>query len=412
MKILVVSQYFYPEAFKINDLVQSLISQGHDVTVLTGIPNYPQGRWLDGYGLTSCGRSAWGETKVLRVPLVPRMKGKRWQLAVNYVSFAFLASLLGPFLCRGKFDLIFVFEPSPFTVGLPAVLLRYLKKIPLIFWVQDLWPESLVATNTVRSPLILKWVGALVRFIYKRCDRVLVQSEGFVEPAISAGADPKRIHYFPNWAESLYQPVPLDGNNDRPAGFPEGFRLVFAGNLGEAQSLETILGAAERLHDIPDLHWVIVGDGRRREWMQNEAQRLHLENRIHFLGKHPMETMPRFFSNADVLLATLRPDPVFSLTIPSKVQTYLACAKPVLAALDGEGARIIMESGGGVAVPAGDAAGLADATLRLYRMKKEEREAMGQRGREYYEKHYDRIRLLEKLETWMRETVEEGMCES
>ena len=412
MKILIVSQYFWPENFRINDLAQGLTERGHRVTVLTGQPNYPGGKIFPGYGFFKRPREQFDHAEIIRAPLFPRGRGGAVRLFLNYLSFTFFASLVALFRCRKKYDLIFVFEPSPFTVGLPAILLRSLKKIPLMFWVQDLWPESLVATGAIRSPFILKWVGVMVRAIYKRCDRVLVQSEGFVEPAIAAGADPKRIHYFPNWSESIYQPAQVNSQPPPSAEFPDGFCLIFAGNLGEAQSLETLLGAAERLRDTHDIHWVIIGDGRRREWMQNETRRLNLENQIHFLGKHPIEAMPGFFSQSDVLLATLRPDPVFSLTIPSKVQSYLACAKPVLAALDGEGARVIMESGGGVAVAAGDAAGLAEAALGLYRLQEEERAAMGLRGRKYYEKHYDRNRLLGKLESWMQEMIEEGMCES
>ena len=409
MKILIVSQYFWPENFRINDLAQGLVERGHKITVLTGLPNYPSGKFFSGYGFFKQPRESFDGVKIIRAPLIPRGRGGAIRLSLNYLSFALFASLVALFRFRKKYDLIFVFEPSPFTVGLPAIVLRSLKKIPLMFWVQDLWPESLTATGSVRSPLILECVGKMVRSIYKRCDRVLVQSEGFIDPAVRAGAEPKRICFFPNWSEDIYQPAKANGELPPPVEFPQGFCLMFAGNLGEAQSLETLLGAAERLRDTQDIQWVIVGDGRRREWMQNEAHRLHLENRIHFLGKHPVESMPQFFSHSDALLATLKPDPVFSLTIPSKVQSYLACAKPVLAALDGEGARIIKDSGGGIAVPAGDAAGLAEAALKLYRMREEERVAIGQQGRQYYEEHFNRSKLLGQLETWMQEMVEEGI---
>lgn len=408
MKILIVSQYFWPETFKINDLARGMVDRGHKVTVLTGQPNYPGGEFFPGYGFFKQPREPFGDVKIIRAPLIPRGRGGAVRLSLNYLSFALFASLIALFRFRQKYDLIFVFEPSPFTVGLPAILLRYLKKIPLMFWVQDLWPESLIATGAIRSPSILKWVGKMVRFIYKRCDRVLVQSEGFIDPAISAGADPQKIHYFPNWSENIFQPSKANDKPPTSPEFPDGFCLMFAGNLGEAQSLETLLGAAEQLRNINDIYWIIVGDGRRREWMHNETKRLGLENQIHFLGKHPIEAMPGFFAQSDVLLATLRPDPVFSLTIPSKVQSYLACAKPILAALDGEGARIITESKGGIAVAAGDAAGLAEAALGLYRMKEEDRVAMGQLGRKYYDEYFDRSKLFGKLESWMQQMMEEA----
>ncbi|MCB0368535.1 MAG: glycosyltransferase family 4 protein, partial [Bdellovibrionales bacterium] len=185
MRILIISQYFYPESFRINDLAFGLLARGHKVTVLTGLPNYPSGRLFENFSWRSVGACEHEGVKVYRVPLIVRGRAKSWQLALNYISFAFFACLLGPFFCREKYDLVFVFEPSPFTVGLPGALFRVLKKAPLLFWVQDLWPESLTATGAVKSPLVIKWVGKMVRFIYRRCDRVLLQSRGFRQPAIA-----------------------------------------------------------------------------------------------------------------------------------------------------------------------------------------------------------------------------------
>ncbi|MFQ5345290.1 MAG: glycosyltransferase family 4 protein [Mariprofundus sp.] len=405
MKILIVSQYFWPENFRINDLALELKGRGHEVTILTGLPNYPAGRWFNGFGYASCGRSEWQGISIIRVPMLRRMSGRGWQLALNYMSYAMAASLLGPILCRGRFDVVLAYEPSPFTVGIPAAMMRWLKGAPMMFWVQDLWPESLTAAGAVRSRYILKLVGSMVRWIYARCDRVLVQSEGFIKPAVAAGADPGRIRYFPNWAEDFYQPLVLPDDALEYAEMPVGFNIVFAGNMGEAQSLQTILEAVERLRDVPDIHWTMIGDGRRSSWMQEEAVKRGLD-RIHFLGLRSPEQMPRYFSLADTLLATLRPDPVFSLTIPSKVQSYLACGRPIVAALDGEGARIIEAAGAGFAMPAGDAEGLADSILRLYNMKQTERDAMGCAARAYYDAHFKRKVLIDQLDKWIRKLVE------
>ena len=180
MKILIVTQYFWPESFRINDLALGLKERGHMVTVLTGMPNYPSGRLFQGYGLFSQSKDEFQGILIHRVPLIPRGKGERWRLALNYLSFTCFASLLAPLRCRGVFDLIFVYEPSPITVGLPALVLKPLKRAPIIFWVHDLWPESLSATEAVRSEPVLRSVAKLVRFIYRRCDRILVQSEGFI----------------------------------------------------------------------------------------------------------------------------------------------------------------------------------------------------------------------------------------
>ncbi len=413
MKILIVSQYFWPETFRINDLTKALDLRGHKVTVLTGIPNYPDGKFFPGYGWLKRPQERLGDVEIIRVPIFARGKGGGWQLALNYLSFVVSACLFGPFFCRGRFDLIFVFEPSPFTVGIPGMLFRWLKKAPMMFWVQDLWPESLAATGAIKNACVLRWVGHMVRVIYSHCDRVLIQSEAFKEPAIAAGADPKKTYYFPNWAEALYQPITLPTDAVERDDIPDRFCIMFAGNLGDAQSLETILQAAKIINRRDqDVCWIMIGDGRRLTWMKNEAKQLGLENQIHFLGRRPMETMPRYFALADALLVTLRSDPGFSHTIPSKVQSYLACGRPIIAALDGEGARIVNDSLAGFAVDAGDVDALAETLLRLKKMPKHNREQMGLRGRVYFEKHFESEKLITQLEAWMNEMIKEGLCVS
>ncbi|MFQ5346150.1 MAG: glycosyltransferase family 4 protein, partial [Mariprofundus sp.] len=219
-----------------------------------------------------------------------------------------------------------------------------------------------------------------------------------------------RTFYYPNWAESFYRPLPA--TNIQGVGFPEGFKVIFAGNLGEAQSLETIVAAAGRLKGkAADIHWIMVGYGRRCDWMQQQVQRLGLERQVHFPGRFPAAAMPEFFAHADALLVTLKSDDVFAQTIPSKVQSYMACAKPVLAALNGEGARVIEEAAG-IAVAAENDHALAEAVLELYHMPAEQRLAMGNRGRDYYNRCFERNMLVKKLEQWMVEVKEEGLCES
>ena len=405
MKVLVISQYFWPEAFRINDLVQGLTERGHGVTVLTGKPNYPDGSFFPGYGFLRPVREEYRGAEVLRVPLVPRGSGRAAALGINYLSFVLFAGLFGPLLCRGSYNLVFVFEPSPITVGLPAVIMKKIKGAPLMFWVQDLWPESLSATGAVRSERALGWVSKMVRYIYRGCDRVLVQSKGFVARVEAQGARSDEIFYFPNWAESFYEPTePEEGAPERRE-MPRGFRVVFAGNIGAAQSFETILGAAERLKDHSGIHWVVFGDGRRRKWVESRVRELGLESKVHLLGRRPVESMSRYYALADALLVSLRREPIFSLTIPGKVQSYLASGRPIIAALDGEGAQVIREAEAGLTAPAEDADALAEAVLRLYEMSPEEREAMGRRGRTYFEEHFERDKLLDRLEGWMEELI-------
>ncbi len=398
-----VTQYFWPEDFRINDLVLGLKQRGWEVSILTGKPNYPGGRFFDGYGFLKRGSDNYEGIAVTRVPLVSRGSGGALRLAANYLSFAVLASIIGPLRCRGKYDMIFVYEPSPVTVGLPAIVLKKLRGAPIFFWVQDLWPESLSATDMVRSPLILRVVERLVRFIYRRCDRLLVQSRAFVEPVKRLGADPDQIEYFPNSAEQLYQPTSAPDDAVERSILPGGFLVMFAGNIGAAQDFETILSAAELLRSDRDIQWVILGDGRMATWVRNEISRRGLKESVHLMGRYPVEAMPRFFGMADVMLVTLRKYPIYALTIPAKVQSYLACARPIIAALEGEGARIVTEGGAGFVVPAEDPGRLAEAVREMRRLPKDKREAMGASGRAYYLKNFDRDMLLDRLDGWLRD---------
>ncbi|MBU2631396.1 MAG: glycosyltransferase family 4 protein, partial [Proteobacteria bacterium] len=270
MKILIVSQYFWPENFRINDLAVGLMERGHEVSVLTGIPNYPEGQFSTGYGLFTNRKEVYKDVRIIRVPLFPRGKGDRVRLFLNYISFALFSSVLSISLYREEFDLLFVFEPSPITVGLPAIVLKKLKSIPIFFWVQDLWPESLSATGAINSKTLLNIVRKLVCFIYKRCDRILIQSPAFSPLIESQGVISERIHFFPNSIEAVYQPVLEQSNVDIRDLLPSGFCIMFAGNIGAAQDFETILLAAQKLKEYSDIHWVVLGDGRRFEWVKKE----------------------------------------------------------------------------------------------------------------------------------------------
>lgn len=403
MQVLIVTQYFWPENFRINDVAVGLQEKGHDVTVLTGQPNYPDGRFFPGYGFWSKPEERYQGIRVVRVPLIPRGNGGALRLLLNFCSFAFSASLMGPWRCRAPYDTILVFEPSPVTVGIPALVLKKLRGTPILFWVQDLWPESLAATGATKSRWILNAVEALVRRIYRHCDRILVQSEAFRSPIERLGVEGGRIAYFPNSAEPFYQPLSVEREAPERASLPEGFRVIFGGNIGKAQSFETILEAAGLLRGREDIHWVILGDGRMASWVRDEVQKRGLNKTVHLLGRFPAEAMPRYFALADVLLVTLRKEPIFSLTIPSKVQSYLACGKPIVAALDGEGARIVREAEAGLTLDPEDGKALADAILTMYRMPAKARQAMGLSGRRYFESHFERELLLNRLDRWITE---------
>ncbi len=401
MNILIVTQYFWPENFRINDLAIGLHEKGHSISVLTGIPNYPGGRFFKGYGFFSKRSENYHGISVFRVPLTPRGKGTGFRLAVNYLSFALFASLWGPFICRDNYDIIFVYEPSPITVGIPALVMKKIKSAPVMFWMQDLWPESLTAAGAVESKIVLKLFEFLVRIIYRGCDRILAQSRAFIPNILRLTGDSKEVLYYPNSAEEFYQPVNVDDEAPEQVVMPEGFRITFAGNIGAAQDFETILAAAELIKEQKDIKWVIIGDGRMLPWVKDQVNKRGLGQTVHLPGRYPAEAMPRFFALSDALLVSLKKEPIFSLTIPAKIQSYLACAKPIVAALDGEGAKVIEESGSGIACPAENPNALSEAVLRMYGMKEKERQLMGKNGRIYFEKNFERNMLLDRLEGWM-----------
>ncbi len=408
MKILVVTQYFWPENFRINDLVDGLVSKGHEVTVLTGKPNYPAGKFFSGYSFFNKNFESRNGIKICRVPLVPRGSDNKLLLAINYLSFVLFGLFLGPIYCRSKYDLIFAYSVSPITLVIPARFIGWLRKTPVIIWVQDLWPESLTATGAVSNQRIISAVSKLVKWIYKGCDLVLVQSRQFTDAIAKFNVDKKRIRYFPNTAESLYKPISLSDNSDVTNAVPNGFVVMFAGNIGVAQDFETILKAAVLTNENKNIHWVVLGNGRQFEWVKSEIIKLNLSDTVHLLGSYPMTDMPVFFSKADVMLVTLKKEPIFSLTIPGKVQSYLACAKPIISALDGEGGQVIKESGAGLSVAAEDPVALANAVLEMEQMDKASINKMGEKGLDYYNNNFDRNMLLGKLEEMMHELVEKG----
>lgn len=402
MKLLVVSQYFWPENFRVNDLVAELVQRGHEVTVLTGVPNYPGGTVFESYQRNPDGFREYAGAHVVRVPLVPRGAGGA-RLLLNYASFVLTASVLGVWRLRQQqFDVTFVFEPSPVTVGLPAILLGRLKRAPVVFWVLDLWPDTLVAVGVLRSPWVLSLVGWMVRFIYDRCALVLGQSRGFLQHIARYCADVSKIRYFPSWAEDVYaekEVVPAPEVEYRP----DLFNVLFAGNIGEAQDMPAVLDAAEALKEDPRFRWLIVGDGRKSDWLRQEVALRGLEDRVLLLGRYPIDRMPSFYAHADALLVSLKSNPVFSMTIPGKVQSYLLAGVPLLGMLDGEGAKVIRESGAGRVCSAGCGQALADAALEMAALTREERASMGLRGAEYAQREFGRGALMDRLESMFDE---------
>jgi colanic acid biosynthesis glycosyl transferase WcaI len=402
VRLLVVTQYFWPEDFRINELVSELSARGHEITVLTGKPNYPSGKVLAEFVRDREMFASYDGARVIRVPMLARGNGTI-RLLLNYATFAVSATICGAVgLANAEFDAVFAFEPSPVTVGIPAVVLRMLHGWPVAFWVLDQWPETLAAVGMVRSERALAAVGRLVRWIYTRCDVVLSPSRSLI-PQVARYCRPgQRVEYFPNWAESVYESASHDPAPEVPPS-DHTFSVMFAGNIGEAQDFPAILDAAERLKSHDEIRWLIVGDGRMAAWVREEIVRRKLDNSVVMLGRYPTERMPSFFQHADALLVSLKPNPVFAMTSPGKIQSYLSFGRPVIAMLDGEGATVIEEANAGLTGPAGDAAQLAANVLRLAAMSDEERAAIGKRGAEYAHREFSRRALVDRLEHWLRD---------
>ena len=396
MKILVVTQYFWPENFRINDLALGLSERGHHVEVLTGKPNYPNGHFYPGYSFFSTPIEGWKGIQIHRSKLIPRGKSGSLRLMLNYVSFAFFSTI--KVLTIGRdFDKILVYEPSPITVGLPAIVYKYFNKVPIYFWVQDLWPQSVTAAGGTSNKFVINVLEKVTRWIYKKSDKILIQSEAFREILIQQSVENKKIIYYPNSVENFFKTEPVDATIDNT--LPKGFRVMFAGNIGEAQDFETIIQAAKILCETsPSVKWIILGDGRKKSYIEQEIKRLGLENQVFLMGSFPVTDMPKFFTCADCLLVSLKSEYIFSLTIPSKIQSYLACGKPIIGSLDGEGARVILEAKSGLVSNAENPEMLASKIKELSTLPVDDLTLMGNNGRNYFRNNFERELLIDRLE--------------
>jgi colanic acid biosynthesis glycosyl transferase WcaI len=398
MRILIVSQYFWPETFKINDLAVSLKERGHEVEVLAGMPNYPKGKFFDGYGYFKKKSDNYNGIKIMRVSHPPRGNGSTLKLITNLIAFAFFASFEILFRARKKYDVIFVYGIH-ITIGLPAIFLSKVKRIPIVLWVQDLWPETIYAASDIKSSKYNRILCSIVKFIYKNCSKILISSRGFSSSIMSKGVDKNKIAYIPNWAEDFYQKKCSESNNELDKLIPQkGLKLMFAGNIGDAQDFGSIIKAAEIINQGVEIQWIIIGDGRKKIWAEQEVRERKLSNNFHFLGRYPVETMPYFFSKADAMLMTLKDEYIFSLTVPSRLQTYMACGKPVLAMINGEGAEIINEANAGFTCIAGDYKKLAENIIAFSKLSNDEREKQSSNSFNYYHQNFDKKHIIDNIE--------------
>lgn len=394
MKIIIVTQYFYPENFKCNDMAFELQRRGHDVTVITAIPNYPQGRFFDGYGLFKKRNEFFNGVCVHRSFLFPRGKGKGFRLALNYISYTIFSSITAIRLgLKNKYDAIIVHEPSPILVGIPAIILKKLQKIPMHFWVLDLWPESLSAAGGITNKYILTFFENITKWIYRNSNTILIGSKGYRRSINMKGDFDNKIKYFPNWVEESL----VNRKYTSVADFPVGFNVVFAGNMGDAQDIPHILDAILRLKGKP-INMIFIGDGRKKDLVKQFANEHNIQNQIYCLGRHPLELMPSFFQKADVLFMALKDEPIFSLTVPSRIQAYMSAGKPIVAMINGEGADLIREADCGWSVHAEDSEALANLFDYLSTIDKAILLEKGLNGKRYSEENFEFSRCIDNLE--------------
>lgn len=397
MKILLLSQWYPPEPMKLlSDLTATLQELGHTVTVLTGFPNWPSGRVYPGYRLRLWQRETLDGVSVIRVALFPDHSRNPVRRALNFISFAISAAFLGPWLVQRP-DAIHVVHP-PITVGLPAWVLSRWWRIPFTMEIQDMWPENLESTGMVRSRRILGLVGAFASWVYRGSVGIRVISPGFLRNLIEKRVPPHKVRVISNWVDADYY-SPREPNRELAAryGMAGRFNVLYAGTIGLAQGLDVVLAAAESLRlSLPDVQFVLAGDGLDYERLKLEAQTRGLSN-VRFLGRLTGDCMPALYACANVLFLHLKHDPLFAMTIPHKVFTYLASSKPVLVGGEGDVVRIVVESRAGLACAPSDPDALANSVAALYSKSVVERDAMGKNGRQVACANYGRRHLVGQI---------------
>lgn len=387
MKLLVVCQYFYPEQFKISDICFELVKCGHNITVLTGLPNYPSGVIPKDYLWFKRRYEDINGVQVIRSCLAARGQGKL-RLALNYLSFAICASIKALFI-KKDFDLVLVWQLSPITMTLPGLLLKKLTGKPLLLYCQDLWPESIVATGANKEGIIYKVLLSFCKYVYHRVDKIFISSKMFERYFDEVIGINSGISYLPVYAESLFENIESIKNKS------DTINLVFAGNIGEIQNVETIIKAANELKDLDKVIWHIIGDGSDRINCEKIAAKCGLSNVI-FYGQRPIEQMPDFYSMADAFLVTLKANKEISYTLPNKVQSYMATGKPIIGAIDGETRFVIEEAHCGFCCNAEDHTALAQL-VKEFVFNTENYSIMGENGRKYYLEHFDKKIFMKRL---------------
>lgn len=397
-KILVISQYFYPENFRINDICSEWVKRGYNVTVVTGIPNYPQGKFYDGYGLWKKRKECWKGIDIVRIPLIPRGNSSLG-LLLNYFSFV-ISGFIWNLITQVKADRVFIFEVSPMTQALCGIQYAKRKKIPCYIYVQDLWPENVEIITGIHYKFVLKPIERMVDYIYSNCNLIFATSESFVEEIKKRVNDKKeKVVYWPQYAEEFYVPVK---RNIPKAEKKSMFKIMFTGNIGVAQGLDVLPGTAIILkRNKCYVKFVLVGDGRNKERLRKLIKEHEVEAFFEFRGRIPPEDIPDVLSEGDIAFISFNDNSLFAKTIPAKLQTYMACGMPILAAATGETRSIIENFNCGVCCGIGDEGGLANAIIMIKRMDEEILQEMSLNSLEYSRRYFNKKVLMDKMDKYL-----------
>lgn len=384
-RILMLTQLFDPEpTFKGLVFARELVRQGFDVEVVTGFPNYPGGKVYPDYKIKWLQRELIDGVHVTRVPLYPNHNQSAIKRVVNYLSFSASALIYGLFFAK-RADVIYAYHP-PLTVGVASTLIRLFRRIPVVYDIQDIWPDTLRATGMINSTSALSVVGLVCKWVYRRVDQLTVLSPGFKRLLVQRGVPEGKIKVIHNWADESSLTVP---KGTLPSNFPgkDRFRILFAGNIGKAQALEVVLEAAKKLKLLaPHVCFILLGGGVEVTRLRTQASMMQLDN-VLFYEPVLMAEVGTYLNAADVLLVHLRKDPLFEITVPSKTQAYMAAGKPLLMAVEGDAAMLVQKADCGRVAKPEDAESLAQVAADLSRMNEAELDALAENGKRYYQTH-------------------------
>lgn len=401
--ILVVSQYFYPEEFRINDICREWVKKGYKVTVVTGIPNYPQGKFYQGFGWINKRREEYEGIQIVRLPIIPRGRNAV-MLLLNYVSFV-ISGFFWKIFTKIRADKVFIFEVSPMTQALVGVWYAKRRRIPCYIYVQDLWPENVEVVTGIHNKQIIHAIDRMVDYIYRNCKKILATSPSFkkrIEERRSAWKEGEsKVIYWPQYAEEFYQPARRVELQDMP---DDGiFKVVFTGNIGYAQGLDILPKTAALLKQQKiECRFVIIGDGRYREEFEREIEQNNVKDMFLLLGRKKPAEIPYYLAWCDVAFISFADNPLFEMTIPAKLQSYMACGIPILAVAGGETKRIIEEAGCGYVCALGDFQMLTECLRKIHTISAEEKQKLRNHAETYTTQFFSKIKLLGELEQYMR----------